>query len=669
MSTPEIKGTLHIQEGKKGRNFLADFTNPKGKAVKMAVMANAIRFDKEKAAEGDEVILTLTASGQIEKCTIPGKEAAPANPAEKAADRGQRNGFGRSGDRNFSRPLGGQTQGIRYGNQPFQSGQAYGQARSALQGPARCDAAAPYNFIPYDPESVLPVKDRGRGTWSGVLYCRLQGLTPLLVAGERIKRPDESSECRFFKVDGRNVIPGSGIKGVLRSMVEILSFSAMRQVSRKELFWRIVAGSAYRDAFGEEILGGYLKRCGSDYELFPVLVEKVKNGSGPISGGERVNTGGIRYKDKYGQSKHSTDYKFSRPTGTSMPVSRDVVADFERQMTESQKNRWKQDRLTQSIGHPVFYRKDSEGKVAEIGLCRYFRRKYDKSPADLAASAVTLDFAENLFGKVGKEDTVKGRIAVEPAFVEGKEYRSGGCRAILSTPHPTSLAHYIAQNPSRIRTISRGAKNDAESLAGYRNGEKLRGWKMYWHHDVDENVWFPEGLDPDAVSKKVISWLYPLAAGASAEVKIYVDRLTDLELGAILEALSYASGNHAFKLGMGKPLGFGSVKLDLVRAEVEDVRKRYASLSQRLNGGRSELDEEAQEKLREAFRRNRLESLHAMNKWKNVQEYSQLPSVKALSVMTDFANRPAPSRVRYMSLNEFKNKALLAGPEEVLKQK
>ena len=123
MSTPEIKGILHIQEGKKGRNFLADFTNPKGKAVKMAVMANAIRFDKEKAAEGDEVILTLTASGQIEKCTIPGKEAAPANPAEKAADRGQRNGFGRSGDRNFSRPLGGQTQGSRYGNPSYQSGQ------------------------------------------------------------------------------------------------------------------------------------------------------------------------------------------------------------------------------------------------------------------------------------------------------------------------------------------------------------------------------------------------------------------------------------------------------------------------------------------------------------------------------------------------------------------
>ncbi|MBR3881404.1 MAG: TIGR03986 family CRISPR-associated RAMP protein [Mailhella sp.] len=669
MSAPEIKGTLHIQEGKKGRNFQADFTNLKGNAVKMAVMASAIYFDKEKAAEGDEIILTLTASGQIEKCTIPGKEAAPVSPAGKVAPRSQGNGFGRNGDRNFSRPSGGQTQGGRYGNQSYRSGQAYGQARSASQGPALCDAVAPYNFIPYAPENVLAEKDGERGTWSGVLHCRLQALTPLLVAGERIKRSDESSECRFFKVDGRNAIPGSGIKGVLRSMVEILSFSAMRQVSRKELFWRIVAGGAYREAFSEEILGGYLKRSGADYELFPVQVAKVKNGTGPISGGERVKTGGIRYKDKYGQYNFSTDYKFSRPMGVSLPVSRDVFADFERQMTENQKGRWKKDRLTQSIGHPVFYRKDSEGKVAEIGLSRYFRRKYDKSPADLAASAVALDFAEKLFGKVGKEGTVKGRVAVEPAFVEGKEYRSGGCRAILSTPHPTSLAHYIVQNPSRIRTISRGTKNDAESLAGYSNGEKLRGWKMYWHHDVDERLWFPEGLDPDAVSKKVISWLYPLAPGASAEVKIHVDRLTDLELGAILEALSYASGNHAFKLGMGKPLGFGSVKLDLVRAEVEDVRKRYASLSQRLNGGLAELDEATQKELREAFRNSRLEALHAMNKWKDVQDYAQLPSVKALRAMTDFVNRPAPSRVRYMSLNEFKNKALLAGPEDVLKQK
>ena len=100
----------------------------------------------------------------------------------------------------------------------------------AAQSAALCDAVAPYNFITYDPEAVLEEKGAECGSWSGVLHCRLKALTPLLVAGERRKRPDESSECRFFNIEGKNVIPGSSIKGVLRSMVEILSFSAMRQV-------------------------------------------------------------------------------------------------------------------------------------------------------------------------------------------------------------------------------------------------------------------------------------------------------------------------------------------------------------------------------------------------------------------------------------------------------
>ena len=557
--------------------------------------------------------------------------------------------------------------GARNGGRNHGSRQQYGQRPPAPRKPALCDAVAPYNFIMYDPEAVLEEKGTESGSWSGVLFCRLTALTPLLVAGERVKRPDESSECRFFNVGGRNVIPGSSVRGVLRTLVEILSFSAMRQVSRRELFWRIVTGSAYRDAFSNEILGGYLHRRGADYELFPVKVEKVAHGQGPLNGGRRVKTGGMKYMDASNRIRDSHDYRFSSPSGKAVPVAREVVAVFERQMTENQKARWNRECCSTDWGHPVFYRKDADGAVAELGLCRYFRLKYEKSPADLARSAVAVDFADRLFGRVGADGAIKGRVSVEPAFVEGREYRKGGCCAVLATPHPTSLAHYIVQNPSRIRTISQGTKNAPESLAAYRSGEKLRGWKMYWHHDADESLWFAEGKEPP--SKKVLSWLHPLAAGACADVKIHVDRLTDIELGAVLEALSLACGNHALKLGMGKALGFGSITLELVRAEVEDVRERYVSLVERMKGNRPCLDAGAQSRLRERFRQDRLERLHALGRWKTVSDYDALPPVKELHVMTDFARRPAAAMVRFMSLNEFKKKALLVGPEEVLKRR
>ena len=154
-----------------------------------------------------------------------------------------------------------------------------------------------------------------------------------------------------------------------------------------------------------------------------------------------------------------------------------------------------------------------------------------------------------------------------------------------------------------------------------------------------------------------------------AEVAAPVLVQAQVELGAVLEALSLACGNHALKLGMGKALGFGSITLELVRAEVEDVRERYVSLVERMKGNRPCLDAGAQSRLRERFRQDRLERLHALGRWKTVSDYDALPPVKELHVMTDFARRPAAAMVRFMSLNEFKKKALLVGPEEVLKRR
>ena len=105
----------------------------------------------------------------------------------------------------------------------------------------------------------------------------------------------------------------------------------------------------------------------------------MKHGDEPLNGGERVKTGGMKYREKLGRIRDSHDYLFSPPSGKAMPVDREVVAVFERQMTEAQKKRWNSERCSKGYGHPVFYRKDAVGAVAELGLCRYFRLKYRMS--------------------------------------------------------------------------------------------------------------------------------------------------------------------------------------------------------------------------------------------------------------------------------------------------
>ena len=184
----------------------------------MPVLPKVIFFDSEKAAEGDEVVFILNTNGQIEKCSIPGKEAEPVKkPVGAGGDRDRKPRYGTAGGRSYD--------GQAFGNRKNYGGSRIaGSGHSVAQNPALCDARAPYNFIPYEPKAVLTEENSEYGVWSGILHCSLEAVTPLLVAGERIQRADESTECHFFQVEGKHVIPGSSIKGVLRSMVEILSF-------------------------------------------------------------------------------------------------------------------------------------------------------------------------------------------------------------------------------------------------------------------------------------------------------------------------------------------------------------------------------------------------------------------------------------------------------------
>ena len=51
---------------------------------------------------------------------------------------------------------------------------------------------------------------------SGIIFCSLENLTPLFVGKNRL------SPSQFLSRDGRCVIPGSSLKGVLRSLAEIV---------------------------------------------------------------------------------------------------------------------------------------------------------------------------------------------------------------------------------------------------------------------------------------------------------------------------------------------------------------------------------------------------------------------------------------------------------------
>lgn len=129
-------------------------------------------------------------------------------------------------------------------------------------------ARAPYNFIPL-PEKVVTVRvdelpDQGvydPDLHSGYIECELTTSSPVYVrAGltpEQAKAGKESKDLPdFFYLNDKNqpVIPGSSLRGMLRTLVEIVTFSKIGSVSKTPLVYRSVGGTTNHDAHYRDMM-------------------------------------------------------------------------------------------------------------------------------------------------------------------------------------------------------------------------------------------------------------------------------------------------------------------------------------------------------------------------------------------------------------------------------
>ncbi len=564
-------------------------------------------------------------------------------------------------------------------------------ASGLIKGKLGDYSTAPYNFIPYYPGSVSRSAPHDpRETLSGTIECTLTALAPLLVGGP-MDRNDQAAakERRFFKVGGQYVIPGSSLKGMLRNYIEITSFSRMSLVSDDRIFWRNVTGKTnpkngsrlhgygqrrqgqsekesasallykqHFDSLQDRILGGYLVKQGSRYVLYPAV--EVRRGKPSDAGpGERYYETG-----KFGKNAPA-GYIFGRRSENPRKIAPEVMHDFLGQMTPAVHNPdpkgkqgiWDSEyrKLSDpSAGAAVFYLEDANHNVTNLGTCRYFRIPYEHSPRYFAGEQDPGDFANGLFGCVGQgrdKAAQRGRVSVSPCRVSGREQRA--IKAILGQPHASALQHYLVQADQGK------AKYNLDDFKTYDSEDaRLRGHKYYWHRDYDPGEFRSNG------NEKVQSELYPLGKGANGTFTIRVTHINKSELGALLEALSLPDG-HAHKLGSGKSLGFGSVRIEIKGVYVQRDAERYASLSSRLEGRRQPMGEEEQQLAIAAFKSQVVPE---------GMDYDSTDTIRCLRAMT-LLDHPSNSLTATMELNSkegnrvsFKDKALLLNPLQIISQ-
>ena len=285
--------------------------------------------------------------------------------------------------------------------------------------------------------------------------------------------------------------------------------------------------------------------------------------------------------------------------------------------------------FSRHICHPEEYRDLKDGTLCYarlqfnnngevVGIEAFFpvmisRDLYPVPPWDLlpetlrpATKLSELSPADRVFGWVRTErgsrdepSAVRGLLRVGPVRCETPPEEAvlhfdgnGLPLAILAEPKPQQGRFYVA------RTENGEAQEDGldKEKVGYSEDKGLRGRKVYphhaglpkgyWDHPIQNQHLWPingyyqeyrrAGNKRDTQNKSILGWVRP---GTIFTFDLHVMNLSKVELGALLWLLNLPEG-HYLRLGGGKPLGFGSVRLNMASCEVftgEALRQKYTS--------------------------------------------------------------------------------------------
>lgn len=201
---------------------------------------------------------------------------------------------------------------------------------------------------------------------------------------------------------------------------------------------------------------------------------------------------------------------------------------------------------------PCHFLEEKE-QITAFGHGQCFRIPYQKRIGDAVPKNLQsdkIDFADALFGGKNWASRVYFEDAVPVNFSELREAMVHP----LMQPNPTSYQLYLKQDSDKLKhwdTV------DA----------KLRGYKFYWHNDTPD--WHANEserkLNDERIKKKqepLTKVITPLDKGSHFTAKIRFKNLSAVELGAFMMIFDLdGAKNPAYKIGMGKPFGFGSIKI------------------------------------------------------------------------------------------------------------
>ena len=354
-------------------------------------------------------------------------------------------------------------------------------------------------------------------------------------------------------------------------------------------------------------------------------------------------------------------------------------------------------------GQPVFYLME-DGELVFFGHTMMMRLPYRQTPKDFIPESLRnpeeRDLAEAIFGFVGerklaregedgdKEQAWAGRVffgdaRLSPGQDDWRLQAEPIVPQILASPKPTTFQHYLVQrnpDPFRAGTTRDGRPRYRKELADYTatapTESVLRGHKLYWH----KGPVGAEAIREDPVKVKAPdedsqhTMVSPVRAGVTFKFTIQFENLDKVELGALLWALTLPGEEgktYRHKLGMGKPLGMGSVRLQPTLL-MSDRPSRYRQLFLEDNWHIAQAEECDRSGFLDAFTDFVLAKMDADERGP-ASKLTDLPRIQMLLRLLEWPG-PPPATTRYLEIerpdpnrrrgkiNEYRNRPVLPSP-------
>lgn len=450
----------------------------------------------------------------------------------------------------------------------------------------------PYNFAPV--RGDVKRKSSEKGNLTGRIECKLTAVTPLAFPDhekEKIittEKGDKHPVYPFYSInENKRLIPGSSLRGTVRSMFETVTNSCL-SVNNNNIL-------SARSTFPRK--PAVLIKENGHWSLYKAEMHKHREDE-PIGKNQFIRT----WYDKDKRNRKQTEFVFTKLNEKVKTENLDkAVEDYKtcleiyRKNVEKNSDKQKlfedySNRLNETAMNPLFYEEVTSGEKTFVYLspAQMSRSVFHNKLNDLLGSHKSCSLnnddtyceACDLFGIINSKNNTSLASSVRFSDAYAVDFISAGNHTLkeLASPKTTAVEFYT-ERPEGAKVWNYDYMTTYEESKDKTNKESevktpqheltdvsIKGRKHYLHTQNGQ-------FDTNEKTKRN-STMELADKGSTFAFTVYFENITQSQLERLVWTLTLGENSddskRLYKVGHGKPLGLGSAKITVSKVEVRD---------------------------------------------------------------------------------------------------